>query len=614
MELGWKRVSFNQAWQVLSKQKELEFDIETKVHDQLIYREPTVYSFGIPYGGDQYIFDLSCLEPMHIALLHSILEDKQVLKLIHNVHFENSVLYYHKGVIMENIYDTMIAEMVIDSGNETVSYSLLETLLRRLNINISKLLQKSFDNGIVSIDQITYAADDVTYLGFIKRQQLLELGKEDLDWVAALEMDSALMYSEGYAEGFKLDKEKWIENEHLATPVVEKFKAIMDAYLLTEPFYTLAVKSKQLVTEETCVLNWNSHQQVRRIFAHYFPDLTGCTKKTVEQYIKKENEEGGSVRATILQAYLDKDYSTVLDYMKRKDSGFLYNEGVLLVPGTSLVNWNSVDQVMPYARLVHKNIKDLSADSVAKTTHQFFTDLTNYKDALKLQSTYGQAFFKHLEDDGMIRSSVKQLVSTGRISMSKPNMQQVPAKEHLENRYRNAFIPHDSDWVVVDSDFASQELCIIANLSQDPVWIEALRQSKDLHSVCAELVFKDKWKNAAQEGCNFYKKGWRDTKTNRWYTEEQHASMEFPEGSTFLYEEMKGKCKCKTHKTLRDGVKSINFGLAYGMTEFKLKEKSISYSDIPYLCVKYTYEIKRQEQRCIGYSTLQQRSIYPIYC
>lgn len=141
-------------------------------------------------------------------------------------------------------------------------------------------------------------------------------------------------------------------------------------------------------------------------------------------------------------------------------------------------------------------------------------------------------------------------------------MQQIPAKEHLENRYRNAFIPHSTDWLVVDSDFASQELCIIANLSQDPVWMEALRQGKDLHSVCAELVFKDKWKNAAQEGCAFYKKGWRDTKTNRWYTEEQHASMQFPDGSVFLYEEMKGKCKCKTHKTLRDGVKSINFGLA----------------------------------------------------
>ena len=533
--IGWQPVLFQEAWSVLSKQRELEFDIETPVTDQICKQKPTVYSFGIPYGGDRYVFDLNHLQDHELAMLHYLLASPKVLKLIHNAQFENMLIYYHFKVVMESVYCTMLAEMIIDSGNETVGYGLADTVQRRFNYNISKILQKSFGDGIVSSDQIEYAADDVAWLGFVKRQQMLELHAEDLEWVAALEMDATLAYSEMTAEGFKLDKEKWIANEHLAAPVVEMTKLKMDSYLQVEPFHSYAVKNKFLITEETSTLNWNSHQQVRRMFDHYFPDVGGATKKIVEQYIKKASETGGSVRATKLQAYLDKDYATVLEYWKSKDKEFLYNEGVLLLPGHSLVNWNSVDQVLPFSKLVHKNLKDLSAESVAKTTHQFFLDLTEYKDALKLTSTYGQAFFKHVEDDGMVRSRVKQIVSTGRISMNSPNMQQIPAKEYLENRYRNAFIPHSPDWKIVDSDFASQELVIIAHLSKDPVWIEALNQGKDLHSVCAELVFKDKWKNAADADCKFYAKG---------------------EDGTPL----KAKCKCKSHKKLRDGVKTINFG------------------------------------------------------
>ena len=58
--------------------------------------------------------------------------------------------------------------------------------------------------------------------------------------------------------------------------------------------------------------------------------------------------------------------------------------------------------------------------------------------------------------------------------------------------------------------------------------------------MCADLVYGDIWVNAAEEGCSFM--------VNQ------------------------SKCNCKEHKKLRTGVKSINFGLAYGMSEFKLAD------------------------------------------
>jgi DNA polymerase-1 len=118
------------------------------------------------------------------------------------------------------------------------------------------------------------------------------------------------------------------------------------------------------------------------------------------------------------------------------------------------------------------------------------------------------------------------------------NMQNIPAKESVGNRYRNCFIAPEG-WSFVDSDYSSQELCVIAFLSKDPVWIKALERGEDLHSVCAELVYGKKWKDGAEPDCAYYHKS-------------------------------KQKCKCKKHKTMRTGVKTINFGLAYGMSAFKL--------------------------------------------
>jgi len=92
----------------------------------------------------------------------------------------------------------------------------------------------------------------------------------------------------------------------------------------------------------------------------------------------------------------------------------------------------------------------------------------------------------------------------------------------------------------VSADYSSQELNVIAFGSKDPVWIEALEKGQDLHSVCAELVYKDKWLNNAEGDC--------------------------------IYLGVKGKCDCPKHKVMRTNVKTINFGLAYGMGPHKLAD------------------------------------------
>ena len=123
------------------------------------------------------------------------------------------------------------------------------------------------------------------------------------------------------------------------------------------------------------------------------------------------------------------------------------------------------------------------------------------------------------------------------------------------NKFRNCMKAPEG-WVFVSSDYSSQELNVIAYGSKDPVWIEALEKGQDLHSVCAALVYGSKWDDAAAEGCDYF----------------MPAQDITDEGVTVAVEIEKQKCNCPEHKSLRTKVKTVNFGLAYGMGPNKLAD------------------------------------------
>jgi len=181
----------------------------------------------------------------------------------------------------------------------------------------------------------------------------------------------------------------------------------------------------------------------------------------------------------------------------------------------------------------------------------FIDKYVKYKEKMKLATSYGIDFFKFIAGDGKIHTNFNQILDTGRVASSKPNMQQIPAN----NKFRNCFIAPEG-YCFVSSDYSSQELNVIAFGSKDPVWIDALQKGQDLHSVCAELVYGAQWNDVAEDSCNFLK--------------------------------TRGKCNCPKHMTLRTNVKTINFGLAYGMGSNKLANTlDINTQEAEDLIIKY---------------------------
>lgn len=538
-------------------QHSYQIDIETDVTEWWNTRKLISIQFGsTSFGVRQcWFIQWSALtKEQQDQLVYELNNDKRQ-KLAHNGRYEYIVLRFY-GIILENIYDTMLAEKVIRGGMDNGEYSLADISWKYLRITMDKTLQMSFGDDVITDPKILYGCTDVMYLDIIKRQQIEEAATLNLSNVLALEMEVLPAFCDITYEGMMLDLEKWRENAVLAVPIVEAAFHKINDWLKVEPFRKYAEDKKIVCDYDRITINYNSWQQKGELLKLVFPDIIGGTKVIIESYIRNNSMNMTVEYLNALVSLLNKDFEPFNTILLRDHFNYLVQQGYVIPTGQSVINWNSPDQVLPILQLVEPKMKGTSEEDINKTLHKAPRDLQAYRKAMKLTGQYGEDFIRqYVGPDGLVRTNFNQIVDTGRCSSSNPNMQNIVVGDRIANekdinglRYRNSF-KCEPGWTFVDGDYISQELVIIAFLSKDPVWMECIKNGWDLHSVCADLVYKAKWKKAAQEDCLYYK-------------------MIVGEDGKLV--QNKQKCKCKGHKSLRDSIKPINFGLAYGMTEFKL--------------------------------------------
>lgn len=122
--------------------------------------------------------------------------------------------------------------------------------------------------------------------------------------------------------------------------------------------------------------------------------------------------------------------------------------------------------------------------------HPLAQYVLEYRQAAKLKSTYADALPLLIDPaTGRIHTSYNQTVaSTGRLSSSDPNLQNIPARGELGKRFRRAFIPEEAD-VFLAADYSQIELRILAHLSGDPALVETFLEDRDIHEETAARVF-----------------------------------------------------------------------------------------------------------------------------
>jgi len=115
--------------------------------------------------------------------------------------------------------------------------------------------------------------------------------------------------------------------------------------------------------------------------------------------------------------------------------------------------------------------------------------ILSHRELHKLKSTYIDALPQLVAKDGRVHTSFNQAVAaTGRLSSSDPNLQNIPIRTELGREIRKAFIADEGN-VLLAADYSQVELRILAHISQDAELIETFQRGADIHRATASKMF-----------------------------------------------------------------------------------------------------------------------------
>ncbi|MDY3333055.1 MAG: DNA polymerase I [Gallibacter sp.] len=352
-------------------------------------------------------------------LLSEIIKTKNISVWGHNLKLISKKLIEEYNVNMNIVWDTEIAEYLIDANKR--DYELEKLILRRLGTNISN---ENIDEDIKTI----FAS--IKVIRDIQKQELKDLGMIDLLENMELPLINVLASMEVLGCGIDT---KYLEE--IGKTLIEKID------ILKEEIYTIAGEE----------FNINSPKQLGVVLFENMKIEGGKKTKT-----------GYSTSADILEKIADKN------------------------------------------PIVNK--------------------ILEYRTYTKLQSTYIDGLIKRIDNDGRVRASFNQtVVSTGRISSSNPNMQNIPIREEIGRQIRGAFTAQ-GDNVLVGADYSQIELRVLAHMSEDKEFVESFNNGADIHKATAARI------------------------------------LNIPEDDITVTE--------------RSKAKAINFGIIYGMSFFGLSEQA----------------------------------------
>lgn len=123
--------------------------------------------------------------------------------------------------------------------------------------------------------------------------------------------------------------------------------------------------------------------------------------------------------------------------------------------------------------------------------HEIIPKITYYRQITKLNSTYVEGLKNVIDVDGKIHSTFNQTVTTtGRLSSTEPNLQNIPIKYEMGREIRKVFIPNNEEDILLSCDYSQIELRVLAEMSKDENMISAFTEHSDIHRKTASEVFK----------------------------------------------------------------------------------------------------------------------------
>lgn len=434
----WEEIEVQDIISYFKNHKFIALDTETSGLDP-----HSCELLSIQFGDfdQQFVVEYS---PNILEKLKPLLLRKDVVWILQNAKFDLQFFYKH-DIILENIFDTYLAEGVLYCGFDDVKLpnyvrkSLDVLVLKYCGVLLNKSIRGTINRVGLTDKVIEYGANDVKYLIPVMTSQMVKI-KEDGLW-GAVKLDNKFVKVLAYIEycGIYLNKEKWLAKMEDDSKKLSDMEFALNKWVF-ERFGDKYV-NKQLdlfSAAKRCSLNWSSSKQIIPIFKELGVDTKVRDKKTG----------------------------------KMKDS----------IEAKHIVKQVHVSPLI-----------------------QMYID---YKKAQKLVTTYGQNFLDAINPKtGRIHATFWQIMNTGRTSCGSGdnkdddnsiNLQNIPSDKITRGCFTNQF----ENTILVDCDYSQQEDRMYTQLSKEPALIDFYNDTtrkRDGHSFTAKLCFPKELKDIPEE-------------------------------------------------------------------------------------------------------------------
>lgn len=412
----------SEIYEKLKDEKVLALDTETTGLDP-IKHYPIMLQFGTEK--DQYVIDIRGEDLTPLLPLFS----NDILFVGHNLKFDYNMLK-NKGIVFNKLYDTMLAEMCLENGKydratikKNKPFALKTLALKYLNEDVGKETREEF---------VSWGSTPFTYRQIV-------YGAKDVIFPLKIRKHQEILI-----ERYELEKAVALENKVCLTLGDIEYNGI---YLDSKRWIDVNEKSKK---------------ELKKIYSE-------LDKLVIE---KDSSFYNASVQLDLFSNILEDKYRRLTN-----------------------INWDSALQVISI--LVNTfGIKPYDKDGKisggAKALEllpekpPIVEKLLEFRKKQKIVNTFGTSFLsKFRYEDGRIRTSFNSMVDTGRVSSSKPNMQQIPGNKD----FRSCFLATKGK-VLITADYSNQEGRIMADKSNDEAYIDFFNNGDgDAHSFIARTLF-----------------------------------------------------------------------------------------------------------------------------
>ena len=120
--------------------------------------------------------------------------------------------------------------------------------------------------------------------------------------------------------------------------------------------------------------------------------------------------------------------------------------------------------------------------------HEIVPAIEEWREVTKLKSTYLDAFPELIDSDGRLHTTFNQTAATtGRLSSTNPNLQNIPIRTEQGREIRACFVAEEGTRLI-SADYSQVELRLLAHIADEPVLKEIFRRGEDVHTATAEAI------------------------------------------------------------------------------------------------------------------------------